>query len=194
MPQQLIGVGANADDGNGDTLRDAGIKINDNFTELYTRLQALENRKFGKYVYNAQSLGVSTNTTSTVFPDKLVFDTSTADTGSSTVIPPAGNYHLIVAYSFNCDSTTSDAVIFVEQDGVGMLYADPDGEHRQELQDAGGTFGATGTNQKLPVGRRYPVTLDGSGHPTFRLKYAPSADGVECSIWGVVAMLVSVDE
>lgn len=35
MAKQAIGIGAAPNDGTGDTLRDAGDKINDNFTELY---------------------------------------------------------------------------------------------------------------------------------------------------------------
>ena len=35
MAQQSISLGTSANDGTGDTLRDAGQKINDNFTELY---------------------------------------------------------------------------------------------------------------------------------------------------------------
>ena len=40
MTQQLINVGAAANDGTGDGLRTAYIKCNDNFTELYSRAQA----------------------------------------------------------------------------------------------------------------------------------------------------------
>lgn len=36
MVQQVINIGTTADDGTGDTLRDGGDKINDNFTELYS--------------------------------------------------------------------------------------------------------------------------------------------------------------
>ena len=35
MTQQSISLGSSANDGTGDTLRDAGQKINENFTELY---------------------------------------------------------------------------------------------------------------------------------------------------------------
>ena len=35
MGQQTLNVGTNANDGTGDTLRDAMIKVNENFTELY---------------------------------------------------------------------------------------------------------------------------------------------------------------
>ena len=35
MAQEVINIGAQADDGAGDTIRRAGIKINSNFTELY---------------------------------------------------------------------------------------------------------------------------------------------------------------
>jgi hypothetical protein len=37
MAQQLINIGVTADDGTGDTIRGAGIKINTNFTELFAR-------------------------------------------------------------------------------------------------------------------------------------------------------------
>lgn len=35
MAKQTISLGSSANDGTGDTLRDAGTKINANFTELY---------------------------------------------------------------------------------------------------------------------------------------------------------------
>ena len=35
MAQQTINIGALADDGTGDTIRRAGVKINENFTEVY---------------------------------------------------------------------------------------------------------------------------------------------------------------
>ena len=35
MAQELINLGALADDGTGDTIRLAGIRINNNFTELF---------------------------------------------------------------------------------------------------------------------------------------------------------------
>ena len=38
MTRQNIGIGSSANDGTGDTLRQAGTKINANFTELYTLL------------------------------------------------------------------------------------------------------------------------------------------------------------
>lgn len=41
MAQQIINLGASPDDGTGDTLRDGGDKINDNFTELYAGLVGL---------------------------------------------------------------------------------------------------------------------------------------------------------
>ena len=35
MAQEVINIGAQADDGTGDTIRRSGIKINNNFTEVY---------------------------------------------------------------------------------------------------------------------------------------------------------------
>ena len=40
MAQELINIGVQADDGTGDTIRGAGIKINNNFTELYATSSA----------------------------------------------------------------------------------------------------------------------------------------------------------
>ena len=37
MSQELINIGVTADDGTGDTIRRAGIKVNNNFTELFAR-------------------------------------------------------------------------------------------------------------------------------------------------------------
>ena len=38
MAKSIIGVGTTANDGTGDTLRAAGVKINDNFSEIYNAL------------------------------------------------------------------------------------------------------------------------------------------------------------
>ncbi len=35
MAKQVINIGTNPNDGTGDTIRDGGVKINDNFTEVY---------------------------------------------------------------------------------------------------------------------------------------------------------------
>lgn len=40
MSQQVINVGLTANDGQGDAIRTAYIKCNDNFTELYERVQS----------------------------------------------------------------------------------------------------------------------------------------------------------
>lgn len=40
MAQEIIAVGAVANDGNGDDLRPAYIKINNNFTELYNLIRS----------------------------------------------------------------------------------------------------------------------------------------------------------
>lgn len=42
MAQKTINVGSSVNSGGGDALRDAMIKINDNFTELYTNVGGLE--------------------------------------------------------------------------------------------------------------------------------------------------------
>ena len=41
MSQQLIGIGGAPNDGNGDDLRTAFSKTNDNFTELYSKIRSI---------------------------------------------------------------------------------------------------------------------------------------------------------
>ena len=38
MAKQSIGIGSSANDGTGDTLRDAGVKLNSVIDEIYDRL------------------------------------------------------------------------------------------------------------------------------------------------------------
>ena len=40
MAYQALGLGSSANDGTGDDLRTGGDKINDNFVELYTKVDA----------------------------------------------------------------------------------------------------------------------------------------------------------
>ena len=46
MAQQIIDVGANANDGTGDSLYEAGNKINSNFTELFAKASVDADIKF----------------------------------------------------------------------------------------------------------------------------------------------------
>ena len=54
MVQQTISTGSSANDGTGDTLRSAGTKINQNFTELYGRQERIT-----KTVTSVSSVGDS---------------------------------------------------------------------------------------------------------------------------------------
>jgi hypothetical protein len=65
MAQQVIGVGTTANDGTGDALRDAMVKTNDNFTELYAKDVILEGGGISNYV-SATSTYTLTTTDYTV--------------------------------------------------------------------------------------------------------------------------------
>ena len=73
MAQELINIGVTADDGTGDTIRRAGIKINNNFTELYadplvdTSLGFVEN-EISSAQSNADIVLKPSGTGSVVFP------------------------------------------------------------------------------------------------------------------------------
>jgi len=98
MAQQIIGIGSSANDGTGDPLRTAFDKINDNFTELYAAIAALEampDVSAGAYV-------------------PTVSNTSNLDSNPTI---SGGRYIRIgndvwVAFTFNADATASGDTMF----------------------------------------------------------------------------------
>ena len=91
MAKQIIGVGAQPDDGTGDTLRAAFIKVNDNFTELYDD-DAADN------LDAVTTLGNTTTNSITVGglvvdTDTLVVDSANNRVGIGTT-SPADPFHL----------------------------------------------------------------------------------------------------
>ena len=88
MTQEVINIGAIADDGTGDTIRGAGIKINNNFTELYanplatTTLGFLEN-EISSTASNADIVLKPSGTGSILFPAIRINDNNIEGTRSN---------------------------------------------------------------------------------------------------------------
>jgi len=80
MAQEVINIGAIADDGTGDTIRGAGIKINNNFTELYATSSASSQIHFiGNNISSTLSnsdIALSGNGTGSVKISDLTIDNS----------------------------------------------------------------------------------------------------------------------
>jgi len=88
MAQEVINIGAIADDGTGDTIRGAGIKINNNFTELYadplaaTTLGFLEN-EISSTASNADIVLKPSGTGAVLFPAIRINDNNIEGTRSN---------------------------------------------------------------------------------------------------------------
>ena len=95
MAQQIIGVGAVANDGTGDTWRASMVKSNDNFTELYG--QNLTNRVL---VQQASDLSGTLSSTTEYFIDGII------DMGSQSIEVPQGGLNLS-GYNFDISQLTS---------------------------------------------------------------------------------------
>jgi len=122
---------------------------------------------FGTNLHMAESTGVST-TTSASAQNKITLTTATLE---------AGVYRLEVSYGWNGDSTVTDFIARVQQDGSDL------GEwHWQEPKDSGGAFGSTGTAQRHYMTRIYHLSLSAQSY-TFTLDYATATAGDEASIW-----------
>lgn len=98
MAKQTINIGAAANDGTGDPIRDAFDKVNDNFDELYSSYVAtgsvtVGNSTVNSVVSNTGGLVVSNSTVSTVANSSIfkIGNTTANATLSATQLTVAGN-------------------------------------------------------------------------------------------------------
>ena len=105
MTKLVIDVGTNTNDGTGDKLRDAMVKINDNFTELY---------------------GLTASETNIDFTPNTIEVTST---NGDLTLSPNGTGTLIVSSGaiFNYDEESDASAQLIVRDSIGsdMLTVDP---------------------------------------------------------------------
>ena len=101
MAQEVINIGVQADDGTGDTIRGAGIKINSNFTELFAMPIA------------QSSLGIVQNEISTIQSNAdIVFKPS----GTGAILFPA-----ITINDNNIQGTRSNEDLIINASGTGAI-------------------------------------------------------------------------
>ena len=104
MAQELINIGDTADDGTGDTIRGAGIKINNNFTELYAKPLA-----------NTQ-LGIIQNEISTIQSNA---DIVLKPSGTGSILFPGIKFN-----DNNIESVSADSDLIFRSSGSGSLAID----------------------------------------------------------------------
>ena len=101
MAQQIIDIGSQANDGTGDTLRDAMIKANGNFTELYSEIPVeLDNRIIVNQTNKDATIGGIIDSSKQYFLDGII------DMGTTQItVPPTGM--TIIGLSFDISGLTS---------------------------------------------------------------------------------------
>lgn len=77
MTRRNLSVGSSANDGTGDTLRQAGIKINQNFVEIYQKLGGDSNALMPGITFDSEGIVFEGNIDS--FETRLVVESPTAD-------------------------------------------------------------------------------------------------------------------
>jgi hypothetical protein len=107
MAKQLINVGTTPNDGTGDTLRDAGIKVNNTLTELYDALGTTAGATTLKITTAGASNGDALRWNGTTFaPAAVVADTNTTYVISSETATGGANLRLT-----GSDSSTDNVKI-----------------------------------------------------------------------------------
>ena len=125
MAQEVINIGAQADDGTGDTIRGAGIKINNNFTELYanplvaTTLGFLQN-EISSTESNADIVLKPSGTGAVLFPAIRFNDNNIEGTRSNDDLKfiPNGSGQLIIdgiGFSGTSITATDSATININE-------------------------------------------------------------------------------
>src|SRR5262245_30326219 len=84
MTQQQIAIGANPNDGTGDTLRGAGIKLNANFTELYANLASIAGAGSALFEFTNRASVQATNIGSLITGIPILGYTNAGDGGAAT--------------------------------------------------------------------------------------------------------------
>ena len=119
MAKQLINVGTTPNDGTGDTLRDAGIKVNNTLTELYDALGATAGATTLKVSTSGASNGDALRWNGTQFaPAAVVADTNTTYGISSETATGGVNLRLT-----GSDAST-DNVKFASGTNVSLVRTD----------------------------------------------------------------------
>lgn len=77
MTRQNISIGSSANDGTGDTLRQAGTKINENFVEIYQKLGGGNNVLMPGITFDSEGIVFEGNIDS--FETRLIVESPTAD-------------------------------------------------------------------------------------------------------------------
>ncbi len=136
-PSKLVGVGTTANDNTGDPLRDAFVKINDNFTELYIEPSI-------SLVGNILTLTRPDDSTSTVdlapyLDDTAIVSASIDGAGIATFVNSDTS-------SFTLDLSSLDTNLITSVDGGGGLEVDTTtGDVTVSISDDGVTYAKMGT-------------------------------------------------
>ena len=136
MAQEVINIGAIADDGTGDTIRGAGIKINTNFDELYLRpsvasdIDVIQNN-ISTTASNADIVIKPSGTGNVVFPGITIEDNNIKSTGENEDLKfvPSGSGSVVidgVGFSGTSIVGTDSSIININDNLVvdGTLNAD----------------------------------------------------------------------
>jgi len=121
MAQEIINIGIQADDGTGDTIRRAGIKINNNFTEVYAQPNfSLSQLSFdGNVISATQSnadIELTGNGTGNVQISDLTIDSTInlsdndikVNTSNADLVLSANGTGSVVVNNIDCDGGTID--------------------------------------------------------------------------------------
>ena len=192
MAQEIINIGLQADDGTGDTIRGAGVKINNNFTEVYARPHlTLTHLEFsGNQVKGTQSnadLELSASGTGTVTAPEITIDSTVnisdndikVNTSNADLVMSANGTGSVVAEKIDVNSGTIDGTI------IGASTASSGAFTTLAVSGSAVLDGVTVTDNEVSTNATnadLELSGNGTGSVSFEGVKFPIADGSDGSV------------
>lgn len=186
MAQELINIGVTADDGTGDTIRGAGIKINNNFTEVYARPHlTLSHIEFsGNQIKGTQSnanIELEASGTGTVTAPEITIDSTINITDNDIKVNTSNANLLLTANGTGSVSMSAVDVNSGAVDATAIGTTTPLSGAFTTLAATGSTIidGITFTDNSITTTSNADLELSGSGtgSVSFNGIKFPTSDG-----------------
>src|SRR5210317_2146640 len=136
MAKQSINIGSVPNDGTGNTLRDAGDLINDNFNEIYTAIGDGTTLTAGTFVTTTNTVSITNKTfdTTNTFPTITIGD----DTSTNFTLSLGGSFEIVGGSGIN--TAIDNNRIVLSTDGSIVTETSSDTLTNKNLTDASNSF------------------------------------------------------
>src|SRR5210317_2490094 len=147
MAKQSINIGSVPNDGTGNTLRDAGDLINDNFNEIYTAIGDGTTLTAGTFVTTTNTVSITNKTfdTTNTFPTITIGD----DTSTNFTLSLGGSFEIVGGSGIN--TAIDNNRIVLSTDGSIVTETSSDTLTNKTINDNANTLTINSANSTITI-------------------------------------------